>query len=359
MKLEEDERQLRYDVVMMSAPQITYRGFLIRLRNLAKIAIESYGLESKNLKFITYSGNGLYRINVQKKDPSPNHIEPGRYALRLHQHGYMKPKYITSEMEWLSALYQDGIPVPKPIRNLNGDWVTVADGNYEVPTAMNCTLVGWSEGRLLNKSVSPKHFRSLGRVTGILHEQSVKWKRPKGFARPHWDWQGLFGDGFDYGFSAGEARNAIPTEHQKSFKEVLDRVAEFSESYGKGKKVYGLIHADLDVMDNASYFAGEIHPFDFDDCGFGYWIFDLGVVLAHHMLDSNDRIDKKRAALIAGYEETSKLALDTLEYLDLFIAARLAQLMFFYQGHAVRNPANLEQCREEVDSCAKILKKVI
>ena len=343
----------------MSAPQMTYRGFLVRLRNLAKIALESYGLESKNLKFINYSGNGLYRISVHEDDSSSERIEPGRYALRLHQHGYMKPEYITSEMEWLSALHQEGIPVPKPVRNLNGDWLTVADGNYKVPTARNCTLVGWSEGRLLNKSVRPEHFRSLGRVIGKMHEQSATWKRSKGFARPHWDWKGLFGDGFDYGFPAEDARKAIPSEHQKAFKEVLDRVAEFSESYGKGKKVYGLIHADLDVMDNATYFGGEICPFDFDDCGFGYWIFDLGVVLAHHMLDTNDRISEKRAALIAGYEETSKLALDTLEYLDLFIAARLAQLMFFYQGHAVRDSAHIEQARKEVDSCAKIMKKVI
>ncbi|TFG33207.1 hypothetical protein EU528_00655, partial [Candidatus Thorarchaeota archaeon] len=254
----------------MSSRQITYRGFLIRLRNIAKIALESYGLESNNLKFITYTGNGLYRVTVRKGDSSPKHIEPGRYALRLHQPNYMKPKYITSEMEWLYALSQDGISVPKPIRNLDGNWLTVADGNYKVPAKRNSTLVGWSEGRLL-QNAHPKHFRSLGRVIGQLHEQSMKWKRPKGFARPHWDWNGLFGDGFDYGFSATEAREAIPTEHQKSFKQVLERVAEFSESHGKGKKVYGLIHADFDVMDNATYYGGEIHPFDFDDCGYGYW----------------------------------------------------------------------------------------
>ena len=261
-------------------------------------------------------------------------------------------------MEWLSALRQDGISVPKPVRNLDGDWLTVADGYYDVPTKRNCTLVGWSEGRLLNKSVRPNHFRSLGRVIGRLHEHSVSWKRPKGFTRPHWDWEGLYGDGFDYGFSATEARKAIPKEHQHAFKEVLGRVAEFSNQHGKGKKVYGLIHADLDVMDNASYHNGEIHPFDFDDCGFGYWIFDLGVVLAHHMLETNERISTKREALIAGYEETSKLALDTLEYLDLFIAARLAQLMFFNQGYAVRDPANIEQARREIGTCAKILKQI-
>jgi len=313
---------MRKDVIQMSTEtQVTYRGFLLRLRKLAKIALESYGLESKSLKFITNSGNGLYQVSVQENDSSPNYIEPGRYTLRLHQHGYMKPEYIASEMEWLSALSKEGISVPKPIRNLNGDWLSVADGNYDVP--------------------------------------AKRWKKPKGFARPHWDWEGLFGEGFDYGFSASEARKAIPKEHQSAFNDVLDQVTDFSKSHGKGKKVYGLIHADLGVMDNASYFEGEIHPFDFDDCGFGYWIFDLGVVLAHYMLDSNVKINTMRNALIAGYEESSMLALDTLEYLDLFIKARLAQLMFFYQGHAVRDPVHLEQALGEINSCAKVLKHIL
>ena len=344
---------------MSSTSRITYRSFLNKLRNLAKIALESYGLGAHQLEFINYSGNGLYRISVQENELSSKYIRPGRYALRLHQPGYMKPEYIVSEMEWLSALRQDEIPVPRPIRNLDGEWLTVADGNFDVPTKRNCTLVGWSEGKLLNKSVRPKHFRSLGSVIGRLHEQSVRWKKPKGFARPHWDWAGLFGDGFDYGFIAADARKAIPEEHKKSFNKVLGRVTQFSEEYGKGKKVYGLIHADLDVMDNASYFNGEINPFDFDDCGFGYWIFDLGVVLAHHMLETPDTVDTMKEALIAGYEETSTLAMDTLEYLDLFIAARFAQLIFFYQGNAVRNPGYLEQALGEINGCAKLLNQVL
>ena len=344
---------------MSSSTQLTYRGFLVRLRNLAKIALTRYGIESKNLKFIRYSGNGLYRVTITENDSSSDSIEPGRYALRLHQPDYMNAKYIESEMEWLSALCQEGISVPKPIRNLDGDWITIADGGYEVPTTRNCTLVGWSEGKLLNKSVRSKHFKSLGRVIGRLHDQSVSWKKPMGFARPHWDWEGLFGDGFDYGFSATEARKTIPNEYQKSFKKVLEQFAEFSDQHGKGKKVYGLIHADLDVMDNASYFEGEMHPFDFYDCGFGYWIFDLGVVLAHHMIDTNEGIDKKREALIVGYEETSSLALETLEYLDLFIAARCAQLMFFYQGMALRYPQHSDESLREINHSAKYLKRIL
>lgn len=334
---------------------ISYRAFLLRLRNLAKLALGKYGLEKVKLRFITYSGNGLYQVVV----PSSSPISPGKFTLRLHQPNYMKPKFIVSEMEWLSALRQDGIVVPMPVGNLEGDWLTVSDGGYDVPQKRNCTLIGWTEGRLLKKGVRAKHFRSLGRVIGRMHEQSRSWKRPKDFARPHWDWEGLFGDGFGYGVPAIDARKAIPKAHQVAFYEVLNRLREASEQMGKSKRVYGLIHADLGVEDNVAFKSGEAQPFDFDDCGFGYWVFDFGVVLAHYISDSNDTSPTMRNALIAGFEEITTLESIGIEYLDLFIAARYAQLMYFYQASGLRHPEHSEEAKREINFYAKYLKRIL
>ncbi len=340
----------------MSGNQVSYRTFLFRLRNLAKKALEKYGLERAELKFKSYSGNGLYKVNVSPSIQSETTIPPGLYVLRLHQPGYMKPEYIPSELEWLSALCEAGIDVPKPFRNEDGDWLTTVDGGYDVPRQRNCTLLSWVEGRLLEKGLRPKHFRSLGKVTGKLQEQSMSWKKPKGFKRPHWDWEGLFGDGFDYGFVAQDAREAIPKKHQQAFKDVLERVEKASQQLGRGKYVYGLIHADLG---NVLFRAGKAHPFDFDDCGFGYWMFDLGVVLAHYMLDCEGTSPKMRDALIEGYQETSKLPVLNLEYLDLFTAARFAQLMFFYQGMALKFPQHRDESLREINHSAKYLKSIL
>ncbi|MBY8998212.1 MAG: phosphotransferase [Candidatus Thorarchaeota archaeon] len=334
---------------------MSYHAFLLRLRKIAKIALGEYGLEKTKLRFITYSGNGLYQVTV----PPSSAIASGKYTLRLHQPDYMKPNFIVSEMEWLSALHQEGIKVPMPVRNLDGEWLTVADGGYEAPQKRNCTLIGWTEGRLLNKNIRPKHFRSLGRVMGRMHEQSRRWKRPKGFARPHWDWEGLFGDGFSYGVPAADARNAIPKAHQVAFNEVLNRVREASEQMGKGKNVYGLIHADLGLSDNVAFHAGEVRPFDFDDCGFGYWVFDFGVTLAQYFVDTNDTSQTMREALIGGYEETATLEGISIEYLDLFIAARIAQLMFFYQASGLAHPGHMEDAKREINDHAKYLKDIL
>lgn len=333
---------------------IAYRAFLLRLRKLAEIALREYGLEDTKLRFINYSGNGLYQVTVPPAKP----VHPGKYTLRLHQPDYMKPNFISSEMEWLSALHQEGIKVPMPVRNLDGEWLTISDGGYEVPQERNCTLIGWTEGRLLNKNIRPKHFRALGRVMGRMHVQSRGWRPPKGFARPHWDWDGLFGDGFSYGTPAKDAREAIPKAHQDIFNDVLNRVKEASEHLGKSKSVYGLIHADLGVTDNVTFQAGEARPFDFDDCGFGYWVFDFGVVLGHYFIDTNDESKTMQDALISGYEESIDIGNIGIEYLDLFKAARIAQLMFFYQASGLAHPEHLEEAKREVQNHARFLKYV-
>jgi Ser/Thr protein kinase RdoA (MazF antagonist) len=334
---------------------ISYRAFLLRLRSLAEKTLGQYGLETAKLRFITYSGNGLYQVVV----PPGGSIASGKYALRLHQPDYMKPEFIVSEMEWLSALNQEGIKVPTPVRNLNGDWITISDGGYEVPQKRNCTLIEWTEGRLLNKNIRPRHFKALGKVIGGMHEQSRRWKRPTGFARPHWDWEGLYGEGFSYGVPAKDAREAIPKAHQIAFNDVLNRMQEASEQMGKSKIVYGLIHADLGLGDNVAFQAGEARPFDFDDCGFGYLVFDFGVALGQHFIDTNDSSSTMRDAMIAGYEETATLDDIGIEYLDLFIAARIAQLMFFYQASGLAHPEYLGEARREIDDHAKYLKRIL
>jgi len=257
------------------------------------------------------------------------------------------------------SLREAGINVPEPFRNLEGKWLTSVESDYEVPAPRNCTILRWVEGRTLNKSIRPHHFVFLGRVIGRMQEQSRDWKKPKGFSRRHWDWEGLFGESAEYGFSAKEAYAAIPKIYQDAFNETLQRVQEASEQLGKGKNVYGLIHADLGIDGNVVFNAGEACPIDFDDSGFGYWMFDLGVVLAHYISDSGGTIPTMRAALIEGYLETCSLQEENLDYLDIFIAARLAQLMYFYQGMGLIHPQHMDESKREVKMYGTVLKRMI
>ena len=331
--------------------QITYQTFLRRVRGIAERTLEDYGLGHLKPQLITYTGNGLYRIDVGPDERIP----PGRYALRIHQPNYMKPEYIRSELDWLEALTESGVKVPRPVRNLNGEWMTVTDLGYDVPQKRNCTIVGWVEGRMLRKGVRPKHFKSMGRIIGELHNQSRHWKPPQGFKRPHWDWDGLFGDGFGYGVAASEVHQAIPKKHQDSFNRALTLVREAAEEMGKGKDFYGVIHADLGLGDNVVFYRGEARPFDFDDCGFGFWVFDFAVLLSQYMMDSQDTSNTMRDSLLEGYSESARVSDVGVDFIDIFMVARFAQFVYFFQAAGMANPQHMDWARSEIEVHGKFL----
>jgi len=68
--------------------------------------------------------------------------------------------------------------------------------------------------------------------------------------------------------------------------------------YG-GSDVYGLIHADLGVGANVLFWHGQPRPIDFDGSGFGYWMYDVAVALAH--LAGSTEYYRYRDALLEGY----------------------------------------------------------
>ena len=47
---------------------------------------------------------------------------------------------------------------------------------------------------------------------------------------------------------------------------------------GQGPNVFGLIHADAH-LDNVLFDGQQARLIDFDDCGFGYRIYDVAVAL--------------------------------------------------------------------------------
>ncbi|MFW9978522.1 MAG: phosphotransferase enzyme family protein [Candidatus Thorarchaeota archaeon] len=342
---------------MSLATEVSYRAVLLRLRKLAQRALEQYGIDNAQLKLQSADGNGIYRVTIPS-DSESHQFPPGQYNLRLHQPGYMDPKFIPSEMMWLAALSDAGIPVPKPFRNLSGEWLTVVESEFEVPCSRNCSLISWIDGRA-PKNPSLHHMKAVGRVIGRMHEQSISWKPPKEFIRPHWNWEGLYGGGFEYGFVGEETRNTIPRAYQASFTHAIELVKEGMEQLGTGREVYGVIHADFAVDGNVLFHKGEARPIDFDDCGFGYWLFDLGVALAHYFVEIENPIPKMKEALIESYTETTPLTDVNLEYIDLFTVARLAQLIYFYHGTAMVHPQFQESCNRYIKSFGEELKRVL
>lgn len=310
---------------------LTRLGLLRRLRPLAALALRAYGLDDARLTFEHYSGNIIFRADVPGVSARPGALYvPGRYNLRVL--AINDTETIASELTWLAALRQAGLPVPEPVPTLDGR-LFLEVTTPGVPQGRAVSLMRWLDGRHLGR-VHPHHARSLGRVVARLHSFSCAWQPPPGFSRFHWDWDGQFGER-ELGNTAGLIAS-IPDRLREPYRLVVRRVREVMDSFGRGPEAYGLIHADL-YTENILFQAGEPRIIDFEDCGFGYWMSDIGVFLGQWPW--TDEFPPIRDAFLEGYGQVRTLPEAQLRHLDLFVASQYAQMVLWSSAFMRDDPA--------------------
>jgi Ser/Thr protein kinase RdoA (MazF antagonist) len=169
-----------------------------------------------------------------------------------------------------------------------------------------------------------------------LHNHASQWRLPPGFVRIRWDWETLFGDTMVYGgINAADVWDLIPDDLLRRFDQVASRMAGVMTQLGEGSDQVGPIHADLH-LDNALFWHGDVRVIDFDDCGFGFRLYDLAVAL----WELRQRGDYKqfRAALFDGYSQHRQLPAGLAHLYD-FIAARDIAFGLWFTGMAHVDPA--------------------
>ena len=319
---------------MKAYEDLTRCGRLRRIKRIAQMGLDAFGLRKAHLRLIVESGNVMYRVKTM--DPMPKRESlyvDNCLLLRLHWPGYQNEDAIESELEWLSALCDAGFPVPQPVATTEGE-LSVMISVPGVPEARRCSLLRWVKGRRAMKRVRRWHMKAIGNLMARLHNHASSWKPPPGFVRRHYDHNGLWGDDTGTGHTADEVWPRILRRYFEAFQEVTMRVERVMEDWGKGLEVYGLIHADLGTNANVLFCSGEARAIDFDDGGFGYWMYDLAVSLCDW--EGEDVWPAYRDALLEGYLEMRSIPEEQLKQLELFQAAYRAVEIFWGTSGAIR-----------------------
>ncbi len=301
--------------------ELTYLGRLRRLRQLARVALADYGMSDARLTFLRQAGNTLFRVSSQDHDRGAGGelFADGQYLLRIHQPGYQEVEAVELELSWLVALRRDAdLPVPEPIPGLDGRLLSQVclPG---IPGNRTCSLLRWLKGRYLSRGIGPRHYRAQGRLMARLHDHAAGWQPPAGLSKRHWDWNGLFVDVEGTDLTAADIWPLLPESYAGPFQAVMKEAGQVMDRLGQGSDAYGLIHADLGIDANVLFRHGEARAIDFDDSGFGYWVYDLAIALEHCRED--DSYPEFRQALLEGYAEVRTLPQEQLQHLDLFLAA--------------------------------------
>jgi Ser/Thr protein kinase RdoA (MazF antagonist) len=336
--------------------QLTYLGRVWRFRQLASAALAAYGLGKAQFKLFRQAGNTLFRVVAS--DPTLTKAEDdlyenGQYLLRIHHPDYQSTDAIELELAWLAAMCRDAnLPVPEPFPTLDGRLLA----QVSIPGIRgkrNCSLLRWLKGRFLTKGIGPHHYRAQGRLMAQLHDYAAHWQPPPGLTKRRYNWKGLFRDDSGTGMPASEAWPLLPQTYQEPFEIVARRVRQVMDELGQGPDVYGLIHADLGVDANVLFWGGEARAIDFDESGFGYWVYDLAIALEHCREDAE--YPEFRDALLDGYAEVRSLPEGQLEYLELFAAAFDVYWTLWAVAAAHVSPRTREGLRSRMERAARLV----
>lgn len=286
-----------------------------QLYAFARSALSLWGGNFSDLKLIKYRENAVF--SVRRADRS-------RVALRIHRHGYHSEGAVRSELSWMQAIGAEDIRVPSVIPMMSGAISAMFD-NDALPEPRLVDMIEWLDGdpvsavteRANDLAVLLAVAHDAGALAARLHCHAAKWRPPLFFERPRWDADGLVGDSplwgrfWDLPALSDDQKSLILSARAVAGGDLAD--------VGETHDNFGLVHADL-IPDNLLKHGQDLRPIDFDDCGYGWYMFDIATILFAYLDEPG--YQQIEDALFAGYRSVDgRIALDRTT-LPLFMMLR-------------------------------------
>lgn len=252
------------------------------------------------------------------------------YALRVHRPGYHDRAAIESELAWAQALRADGVavtPVPVPGR----DGGVLQEFDHPVTGApLHAVLFAWEAGvePSIDDDLAPA-LETLGAIAARMHVHARRWRRPSGFTRPTWDVAGCLGDTAPLW---GRWRDGVAVDAPAAalFARTVATISRRLDAYGRGADRFGLVHADLRLA-NLLVDGPAVKVIDFDDCGFGWFLYDAATPLSFH--EHDPRADELIDAWVRGYRTAAPLARADEAEIPTFVMLRRLLLVAWIGSH--------------------------
>lgn len=293
-----------------------------RLTEVARQALARYDLPpDTGVELLELSENATFRVD----DPATG--TPS--VLRVHRLNYHSPAAIRSELHWLDALRREaGVRTPRVLPTSAGEPLAVVEPRDGGPT--RCVVrFEFLPGTEPPKSGLSRDFETLGELTARMHRHSRGWMRTPAFTRFRWDASAAFGPAprwgrWQDGVGVGPAERAVLSRLDQT---LCQRLA----AHGEGPERWGLIHADLRLANLLVDGSGAVSVIDFDDCGDGWYLYDLGTAVSffEHRPEVPELVDR----WLTGYRKV--LPLDPADEAEIwtFILFRRLLLVAWIGSH--------------------------
>jgi Ser/Thr protein kinase RdoA (MazF antagonist) len=228
---------------------------------------------------------------------------------------------------WLGAIIRDtDLRVPEPAAPIYQGRVG------EAP--IYCTLLHWLDGEPVPPAVlTLEQAWQIGALAARLHQHSAGFAPPDGFALSRLDWTGMFGEKSPYRSTEGEL--LFSRQQRDVMEEVANAVRQVMDTMEKDADGFGVIHADL-IWKNILFDGDRVGAIDFDDCAYGYYLYDLAPALLGYMDEPNYR--QIRRSIWEGYTSVRPLPELYSTFLETLIAGRYTLSCWWIAANA-HNPA--------------------
>ena len=295
-----------------------------RFEALANAALGRYRLPpDAAARLVNVSENATFRVDV----PS----EGRRFALRVHRAGYQTGGSIASELAWIEALRRERVvATPTPIAGADGELVqAVADEGSSGPR--HAVLFTWEAGEEPREDQADlgDRFEMLGAIAARMHAHVRAWNRPAGFERFTWDFETTLGSRSRWGPWRGAPGLARETE--ALFARTADAIGRRLARFGTSPDRFNLIHGDLRLA-NLLVDGGTTKVIDFDDCGFGWLMYDCATTVS--FFEHRPEVPALIAAWVRGYRRVAPLSKESEGEIATFVMLRRLLLAAWLGTHA-------------------------
>lgn len=268
---------------------------------MAEAALENYEFEPIEVTPVRFTNNAVFRVETTKSE----------YALRIHRPGFRTPEQTRSELIYMAGLGTGGgVSVPVPIHTQAGDLVAL----FEVDgKGRHASVVTWLKGKVRRpgQGAGSETLYRIGQALGRIHRFSETFEPPAGFDLPTWDVDALF--------TPGQMDLSETLTQRRMFGDVCKRVAEVLDDQNRSPATFGVLHHDF-ILLNCLHNGRRTSVIDFDDCGWGVYLQDLGGLLGN--LKDYPNYWTLRKPFLDGYRSERPLPSEAEQDLELMIALR-------------------------------------
>ncbi len=272
---------------------------------LAHAAIRLWRGVSGSLQLVGSSANQVYRF-----------AESGRTRyLRLTWGAHRTADQIEAELDFIAYLQRNGVDAMPPVASAAGrlvEEIPLASGS-----AFACVFEEAAGERFRYESARPDqgHFKLRGRTLGRIHALSKAYVPSGSPRRFGWNEDSLLQN-------LDRLLPETETEVWRAYEELRERF----QSYSKSSESYGLIHGDFGET-NYRCRGDRLDVFDFDDCCYHWFAYDLAVAIYPHggRKEGLQLLDR----LLEGYSENTHLDV-TLAQITTFCRWRLVYMFLVY-----------------------------